>query len=443
MITAKKYTFNNTEYKIMRYDKKTMKNLEEELIEHQDYHLFRSVILRDKKIVCFSPPKSMDYERFVAQNPDPIASKCRLEDFIDGTMINVFYDIVNSVWEIATRSTVGGNIIFFNDVKNYKYYDSNNYFNNYYDLTFRTMFFEACNTNNLNLETLDRRYMYSFVMQHPFNRIVAPVHTSAIYLVKVYEIANNVGNAGDTIQATITEIDLDVLKSYEPFIFLNTTVKFVNRYPLQNYKENSEYYASPNLPYYCVGCMIYNEAGDRSKIRNKNYEMVRQLRGNHPKLQYNYLCLKKENKIKEFLTYYPEHTIMFKKFRLLIYNYTNDLFANYIDCFINKKKPLKDYDFQFKNQMYKLHELFKTNLRPIKKFIDKKFVIDYVNDLHPAQQMFLCSVSRYDKGGKKGGKEEGKEEQKEDKEGKKEEEEEEGKEEEDKELLDYMDNDDN
>ena len=41
--------------------------------------------------------------------------------------------------------------------------------------------------------------------------------------------------------------------------------------------------------------------------------------------------------------------------------------------------------------MYKLHEKFKTELKPNKKIIDKKFVIDYVNSLHPAQQMFIIN----------------------------------------------------
>ena len=41
--------------------------------------------------------------------------------------------------------------------------------------------------------------------------------------------------------------------------------------------------------------------------------------------------------------------------------------------------------------MYKLHEKYKTELKPNQKSIDKKFVIDYVNALHPAQQMFLIN----------------------------------------------------
>ena len=34
---------------------------------------------------------------------------------------------------------------------------------------------------------------------------------------------------------------------------------------------------------------------------------------------YNYLCLKQENKVKEFLQYYPEHNVIFNKFKQFIF----------------------------------------------------------------------------------------------------------------------------
>ena len=45
--------------------------------------------------------------------------------------------------------------------------------------------------------------------------------------------------------------------------------------------------------------------------------------------------------------------------------------------------------------MYKLHEKFKSELKPNNKTIDKKFIIDYVNSLHPAQQMFIMNYNNY------------------------------------------------
>ena len=396
----KKYTFNNIIYNIAKYNKQVLKSLEanNKNDEFDELAKCRSIILKNNKVVAFSPPKSIAFNLF--KNKYTNISESWVEDFIDGTMINVFFDNLNQVWEIATRSTVGGNIIFYNDIKNYRYFNkneknmdsNNNFFEKYHNATFRTLFFETCNANNFNINTLDRRFCYSFVLQHPLNRIVTPTVMPMIYLIKVYEIVHNTELNTNVI---INEINLQNFISSSPYIFLNTNVKFVNKYPITNYDDVETYYNNENIPYYCVGCMVYSVDGTRSKIRNNNYEKVRKMRGNNPKLQYNYLCLKQENKVKEFLQYYPEHNVIFNKFKNLAYDYTNGLFINYISCFIRKEKPLKEYEFQYKNHMYKLHEKFKSELKPNNKTIDKKFIIDYVNSLHPAQQMFIMNYNNY------------------------------------------------
>lgn len=388
----KKYTFNNNEYNIIKYNKETLDKYK----DNEDYFnllsKYRSVIIKNDRLICYSPAKSINYDKFIEKYN---INNSWVEDFIDGTMINVFYDIINETWEIATKSTVGGNILFFNDYKTYNYFNNTNTndtnYSNKINYTFRSMFFEACNLNNFDLNTLDRKYTYTFVLQHPFNRIVTPISMPTIYLIKIYEIINKI----DEKKAIIKELNLQNFISSFPYIFLNSGVKFINKYPIiDNFDSVKNYYTNKEIPYYCVGCMIYNEDGTRSKLRNDNYENVRKLRGNQPKLQYNYLCLKQENKIKEFLYYYPEHRLIFNEFKLKVFEYTNQLFMNYISCFIRKEKVLKEYDFQFKNHMYKIHEKYKTELKPNNKNIDKKFVINYFNQLHPAQQMFVINYSR-------------------------------------------------
>ena len=76
-----------------------------------------------------------------------------------------------------------------------------------------------------------------------------------------------------------------------------------------------------------------------------------------------------------------------------MHTFTNNLYANYKECFIFKLKSLKEYDFQYKIHMYNLHKVFLENLRPAKSNISKKTVIDYVNNLHPAQQMFSINYN--------------------------------------------------
>lgn len=382
----KDYFYNNNSYKIIKYNKDKLKEFEKSDIDKFN-HLskFRSIIIKNKKLLVFSPEKSINFENF--KNKYINTEECWLEDFIDGTMINVFFDTNNNQWEISTRSTVGGNIIFFNDVKNYKYFDNKHIVNDNNNVTFRSMFIEACNINNFDLNSLNIRYTYSFLMQHPYNRIVTPVQTPLLFLIKVYEINNT-----EYPIVKITEKNITDFCNESPYIFLNTNIKFINKYPIQKtYDSIQNDFNNNNVPYYCVGMVCYNIDGTRSKIRNNNYENVRKLRGNQPKLQFNYLSLKKENKIKEYLSYYPEHIILFNKFKLLVYSYTQDLYINYINCFIRKEKQLKEYPFNFKIHMYNIHNIYINKLKPEKKIVDKKVVIDYFNNLHPAQQMFIIN----------------------------------------------------
>lgn len=394
MIIKKLYNFNNVEYTIIKYNKSYLKTLEKSLLENDiiKYDIlskYRSVILRNNKLIVFSPEKSLPYEKFKEKHLD--YNNIWIEDFVDGTMINVFFDDINNQWEIATRSTIGGNILFFNDIKNYNYFNLNQEdFEKYNNITFRSMFFEACNSCNFNLNTLDNKYVYSFILQHPFNRIVTPIIKPEIFLIKVYEISNTFPNIN------IIEKPLNFFIENPPYIFSNTTIQFINSYIfIRTFDNLYNLYNNGSIQYDIVGCIVTDINGNRTKIRNINYEKVRKLRGNQPKLQYNYLSLRKDNKLNDFLTYYPEHVLLFRKFQTLLYNYTDELFKNYISCYIKKDKILKDYDFQFKTHMYNLHQKYITELKPINKHIDKKFVINYINNLEPAQQMFVINYRIY------------------------------------------------
>jgi hypothetical protein len=378
----KNYTYNNNQYTVIKYNKDCLKAYAE--TKHPQYDTiskFRSVIVHANKVVVYSPEKSLDFEKFTAKYPD--TNDCWAEDFVDGTMINVFYDNVNETWEIATKSTVGGNIVFFNDIKNYHLFNNETKDEETNNITFRSMFFESCEFCKFDINSLDKKYSYSFIMQHPFNRIVAPVKNPLIYLVKVYHIDNT-----NFPNVSIVEKNIQEFVSAHPCVFADTGIYLISKYPIAtSYEDIYTYFSSRLAPFHCVGSIIYNIDGTRTKIRNINYEDVRKLRGNQPKLQFNYYALKKEGKIKEFLHYYPEHMILFNKFKLAMFEYTHQLHTNYVNCFIKKEKPLKDYEFQYKNHMYKLHQLYKTELKVAGKVVDKKAVINYVNDLHPAQQM--------------------------------------------------------
>jgi hypothetical protein len=265
---------NNYNYIVITYDKTILSS---DLIS--SYGLCRSIIVNCcNNIVGFAPPKSISGEDFIKKYLD-INENIVAEEFIEGTMINVFFDKsvgITGSWEISTRNIVGATSSFYKS-KNCK--------------TFRQMFIEALENCNLDINKLDKKFSYSFVLQHPENRIVIPFSKPNLYLVGVYEIVNNLN---------IQFYDAHNFQDF--FSNLNTTIKFPVIYKFNEYSELIQKYCSMNTSYDIVGVMIHNkQTGERTKIRNPVYEQVKSLRGNQPKLQYQYLSLRKEGKVKEHL----------------------------------------------------------------------------------------------------------------------------------------------
>ena len=352
----------NEKYSIIKYNKEYLSS---NLIS--TYGLLRSIIVSNKKIVSFSPPKSISPENFMNDYP-LIEKNIVAEDFVEGTMINCFFDKTHceeGCWQIATRNTVGAEVSF--------YKLSNK--------TFNQMFMDACNFNNFNLETLNPRYCYSFVLQHPENRIVVPFKNPELYLVAVYEVIQN--------ETGIFVIEQDITEVEQGGLWNLTGIRFTKKYEFTSYSELIDKFASANTSYDIMGVVIKNlYTGERTKIRNPIYEEVRHLRGNQPKLQYQYLCLRQSGKLPDFLKFYPETKEEMSKFRDQVHMFTNTLHKNYISCYVKKEKPLKEYPQQYRTHMFKIHEIFLNDLRGKNLFVNNTVVIKYVNELHPSLLMY-------------------------------------------------------
>jgi hypothetical protein len=372
-------TKNNNKYNIIQYDKEF---LSLDLIP--SIGLLRSVIIDyNNHVISFSPPKSLPYDVFMKKYPDlKTLNNCGVtsiiaEEFIEGTMMNVFWDKTIGLcgsWEFATRSTVCGDVSFFKSKPNAK--------------TFRQMFTEAAESNNLDFNLLNPAYCYSFVLQHPENRIVVPFKEPQLYLVEVYEI---VQTENETVN--VFPIDLNLLMTKG--MFNNTTVKFPQKYYEWNdYTDLKNKYASMNTDYSILGVVIKNrDTLERCKLRNPVYEYVRNLRGNQPKIQYQYLALRKEGKVGEFLKFYPEYKKDFSYFRDKLHEFTNALYLNYINCYIKKEKPLKEYPEHFRTHMFHIHKRYIDELRPKSMFVTNSEVIKYVNEMPTTLQMYSLNYN--------------------------------------------------
>jgi len=312
--------------------------------KHDMYNgLHRSVVYKNGKLVCFSPPKSIPYSEFCEKYPT--ITECVVDEFIDGTMINVFFD--NDKWVISTRSIVGAICTFYSTK------------------TFHDMFHET----NIDYEVLNKEYCYSFVLQHPENRIVTPITKPVLWLIAVYHI-HLIG---------ISEV--------------HHTNHCINAFPMPTTYTFSSYEEAEKFvqdqPFSFKGLMIKTR-GERTKIRNQSYERVKKLRGNSSSMLFTYLTLRSTEDQSEYEKYFPDNC--FPRYESQLTNLITMLHNLYVECFIKKKYPLKTYKQPFKQHMYELHMHYLHRLRQEKKFVSKHEVKKYLITLPSGMLVTLIST---------------------------------------------------
>ena len=123
-------------YNIIKYKKEKLNN-----DNIKDLGLLRSIITDGKKILCMAPPKSVYFDVFTKENK---IEDCYFEEFIEGTMINVFWDSTIDDWNIATKSNIGAKCKY--NVNSTK--------------TFRYMFLDAMNSCGLEFSQLNKNLIY-------------------------------------------------------------------------------------------------------------------------------------------------------------------------------------------------------------------------------------------------------------------------------------------
>ena len=386
-IHSKLYRSTNDEiFSIMRYDKDTLGKEEFDTIG-----LFRSVIAKKGKLVSFSPPKSQPFQEM---SSTAIGEEITIQQMVEGTMINVFwnpaltaegeYVVENATdlnekgikgeWEVATRSTVGGRVSYFQED------DSP---------TFRRMFLEASNECGLDIDALpvsnkDSLFSYSFVLSHPKNRLVSLATKPSLHLVAIYKI-------NGMIVTPLTGIDMK-----NSSVILNTKVKYPEEYDnidvtwdsvTKSCKDMTMEFDKPGLVFHNT------TTGHRSKFRNAHYEQVKAIRGNEPKLQYHYLQLRKDGKVKEFLRYFPDKAPDLARYRAAVHAFTNALYENYKSCYIKKSGKLTTFPKRFQPHMFSLHKLYLEELREKKKFVGLPVVVGYVNTLPASHLMYSLNYT--------------------------------------------------
>jgi hypothetical protein len=323
--------------------------------------LFRSVVIdRNGNIVSFSPAKTLrcndtaDFNALYAVKCDEfLKSFSHIEEFVEGTMIHLFRapssgsavavadELAKTGWEISTKGVVGGEV--FVPAPTGETSDDKK-------VTFRTLFFEACSANKIDLSTLDTKYSYSLVLQHPKNPMIAPIVAARLYYIAAYTV--------DNVTLTVTRQPRNVVDHKS--IGFNVPHNYDTDLGVNGFFHINARYANSSCmtPYRVMGVVFHSakNAGWSFKLRNPAYEAAKKIpMGPQTRMFYMYCSLRRTREIKQHLALFPEDTAAFTEYNNSFTSFANLVHSKYIECFVLKQKPLGHYSTHIKNILHGLH----------------------------------------------------------------------------------------
>jgi hypothetical protein len=332
---------NKSPYAIVRY----VKDKSNFSLAHVPW--CRSVIVdkESRKPVCIGPPKA---SKFTENDLD---SAVVAEEFIDGTMINIFQESSEKPIVITTRSHIGGQTQFYEG-----------------GLTFGQMLREAVEDLNSILpeaKSSETSRFVSIVLQHPNNRIVKHVEKPTFYVVH-----QGYANSDGTLA-----IEENCLINPVPKCNINAIrgAKNVESWITQQSQE---------LGFGWQGLVLKDGSGRRWRMRSQVYETVRRIRGNEASSIERFARLRNAHTVEQYLSFYPEdHETLYTLEGELRKN-TRQLLQFYKDVFRAHKVQYKQIPWPYKHHISCLHNLYKDTLKAKNQVIDLNTVIQYVNTLN-------------------------------------------------------------
>jgi hypothetical protein len=390
---------------------------------------FRSVVFDSTgQICCVAPPKMLKLSDDMNTLPvNSAGGHLHAEEIVEGIMVNLFWHSGGGVgggWYIATKSCVGevsyDHII--ESLAQSQYPDAEVVAEA--DTAPAAPAFQKLNVHEVlrrricdvlsllpgTLESLPKDYCYSLVIQHPKNQIVNIITVPKLYLVAVYKLSADAEEEASRTTNAI-RIDRDIFSanfggsvSHMPSGLSciataattagdeacedTTAAATFTPHTVEDY---CRMYASLETRSVSLPGVVFvdKDTGFCYKKRNPKYENVKKRKGMEQKLMAQYLQLRKDHGIDEYLKYNPQHSRSFRQFRDRLHDYTQRLYDAYIAHYVKKDaKPLKEYDRELKTHMYKLHyDVYLATLKETGAFVTKHTVINYVNVLAVAQQL--------------------------------------------------------
>jgi len=373
------YYSNDRVYYVLHYNKK--------MICYDDYilGLYRSVVYSflNNNILSFSPPKSLTNRVFMEKYP-LINNSLIINEFIEGIMVNLYYDKEIGKWDIATRDKIGG-----------KYYISSTA-TRLKKKTVYELFLEACRaepTEELNdlvlVSLLPCEMSYTFILKRLNKTVVSP----QLYLVSVFII----------YKKEVEYISPIEYESWNIFSDINGVIMFPKR--LENITTYNDLICkvksiNNDITDNQQGYMVSNiHTGEKTKFTNYVNEMYKKTKNVEPNLQYQYFCFSRISK-ECGSVWIRDIPINRKKFYLIHHefeDFIHNVHTSYMEKYIYKTK--EDILDKYEIHIDKIHrDIYLPSLKTMNKVdkvvITRDIVRNYFNDAEPRELLFIINTDR-------------------------------------------------
>lgn len=304
-------------------------NKEKSNMAHPNVEYFRSVIwdMRKNRPVCVAPSRGRKFADLEAEPPATFL----VEDFADGVMINMFYHA--GEWRLATRSRLDADGNFYGR------------------RSFSELFWEAFGNAGLKTDDFSMEYCYSWVLQHPEERVVvAPSYGIAkIVPVDAYAIAED----GSVI--THNGADLYVILPTRAKTLVLEEHKLTK---ISDVKARVEAWGR-RFGGQWQGLVVKATGPDgqacRWKLRSSQYDAARHLRGNQANRTYRWLELWGK-KLEDYLRLFPEERADAEAAIATFKACTQELYDLYQKVYRRRELPLGKAPQKFRKLLWEAHQ---------------------------------------------------------------------------------------
>ena len=322
-------------------------------ISDEDVRKCRGLILDHTTYqpICVPPPKSVPLDEFKGKVTDE--TEIKYEEFLDGTMINLFYRKCENYdgWVISTRSCIGAKCRWYSKRHFCELFDESKHF---------------------EYDCFEKDVCYSFVLQHVENRYVKKIETNRVVLIG----ANRINDF------EVTPLKLNVLVEYfmEREILMNVPLTYYfdtiedAKVAMTQLNEDEQGY-------------VLKWGNMRSKIRNPQWENIKKLKGNTNSLLRNYLELRHDGTLNDFLSFFPEAKKEFDDFSVDLEEIIENLYLNYQKCFVKKQIKHKDMPYIYKPLCYELH----SNYLSQHVIVSRDETRAFIDTMPIGRQMFILN----------------------------------------------------